>query len=298
MKKPLQIFSIVLSLFIILVIGLFIYPFYNPEDKSGDGKLDIIVSFYPSYDIAKNIVGDYANVEQIIPFGMEPHSFEPSPKDMIKIVNGELFIYTGEHLDHWAEEIAEMSMDSYKFLKLSPSVEIVDEDPHFWLSFSNFKKMVNAIADRLSEMAPQLAGEFQKNRDRYLAEVSELESKFRDGLQNCKLDSVIVNHNAFGYLEREFGFKTVPIMGFSPDEKPSAKKLVEITSLVKKHNISTIFFEELASDSIAQSISNETGAEVSSLSPLGNIAPEDAEKGYLNLMAKNLKNLREALICQ
>jgi zinc transport system substrate-binding protein len=298
MKKTAQIFGIVLSLFIVLIIGLFIYPFYNPDEKTGNGKIDIVATFYPTYDISKNIVGDLANVEQVIPFGVEPHSFEPTPQNMLKIINSELFIYTGEHLDEWANEVANSTIYKENFLKLAPFVEIVNDDPHFWLSFSNFKKIIVAIEERISKIDPENSAIYKENRDGYLAQVENLENRFKTELGNCKLQKVIVNHNAFQYLSREFNFQTIPVMGLSPDEQPSAKRVGEIIELSKDGEISTIFFEELASDKVAQSISKESGLKVSSLSPVGNVPANKSNDGFLKIMSQNLENLKEALDCQ
>jgi zinc transport system substrate-binding protein len=279
------------------ILGVFIYPFYNPE-KRNDGKLDIAVSFYPPFDIVRNIAGDVANVHQIIPFGTEPHSFEPTPKNMITIFNSELFIYSGEHVDLWASEIAETSVDRDKFLNLSKFVEVVDEDPHFWLDFSNFKNMVMIITEKMVEAEPEYETVFERNRDLYLQKFEKLENDFKDGLAECKLDSVIVNHNAFQYLAKNLEFQTIAIMGLSPEEQPSAKKLSEIADLVKEKNITTIFFEELAPQNIVNTLSSETGVSVSQLSPLGNIEPDRVENGYIELMYENLQKLQKGLLCK
>ena len=87
-------------------------------------------------------------------------------------------------------------------------------------------------------------------------------------------------------------------MGLSPDDKPSAKAISDIIDIVKNQNVSTLFFEELASDSVIKTIAKETGVKISSLSPLGNVAPEQVNQGYIHLMLNNLIKLQEALHCQ
>jgi zinc transport system substrate-binding protein len=294
----LKVFSILFGFIIFLILALFIYPFYNPsENLENGGKARVSVTIYPTYDIVKNIAGDLIDFQQIIPFGQEPHSFEPTPKDIMRISNSQLFIYTGEHVDMWASELADTSKND-KFLRLSESVKVVNNDPHFWLSFENFKIMIKEITANLSNIDPKNSPIFEQNMALYLEKVEKLEDDFRNGLKSCKLDTIIVNHNAFQYLGREFNFKSVSIMGLSPDDKPSAKVLAEIINNVKEHNISTIFFEELASDSVAKTIAGESGAKISSLSPLGNISPDDVNVGFVPLMYKNLEKLREALDCQ
>jgi len=275
-----------------------IYPFYNP-DQAGkrESRLSVAVSFYPIYEIVNRVGGEDVYLKQIIPFGTEPHSFEPTPRDMMEIGNSQLFIYNGL-IDPWAKSIADSFPREKSNINLSKYVDIDNNDPHYWLNLENYKKMIVTITEMMSQLNPENSEKFNANAKRFIDEVNSLNTKYQDGLKECKFDTIIVNHNAFGYLSREYNFNTVAIMGLSPDEKPSAKKVAEIIDTIKERSVKTIFFEELASDSVIQSISSETGAKVSSLSPLGNIDPEDIDSGFIKLMEINLERLREALDCQ
>jgi zinc transport system substrate-binding protein len=275
-----------------------VYPFYNPDQAGKRGnRLSVAVSFYPIYDIVKNIGGDRIYLKQIIPFGTEPHSFEPTPKDMMEIGNSQLFIYNGL-IDPWAKSIADNFPREKSNLNLSTAVIIENGDPHYWLDFENYKKMINSVLEKMVSLDVQNEQFFRANADKLIKEVISLESEYDTNLNSCKNNNIIVNHNYFQYIAKKYGFETTPIMGLSPDEKPSAKQVAEIIDIVKEKNISTIFFEELVSSSIAESISRETGAKVSSLSPLGNVSPERVNDGFIELMRGNLRELKEALDCQ
>jgi len=296
LKSSLIIFSVLVT----IILSLFVFPFYNPDSGNSEqnGKLTVTVTIYPTYDIVKNIAGDKVNLFQIIPFGREPHSFEPTPKDIIRISNSQLFIYTGMSVDSWAINLGDMAKKRDKFIKLADSSKIIDNDPHFWLDTENFKNMATKISENIMKLDPINQKFYQANLTKYLKKLDRLNSDYQNGLNSCKLDSIIVNHNAFKYLERAYNFRSFAVMGISPDDKPSAKALADIVDIVKEKNVSTIFFEELVSSNVIDTIANETGVEVSSLSPLGNIAPEQVKIGYINLMYKNLDRLKEALICQ
>ena len=296
LKSP----SLIFALLILVVLAIFVFPFYNPDSDENrqNGKLTISVTIYPSYDIVKNIAGDRVNLFQIIPFGQEPHSFEPTPKDIIRISNSQLFIYTGLHIDEWARDLGDIAKKGDKFIKLSEVSKIVDNDPHFWLDINNLKKMAAKIAENIIRLDPKNSSFYQTNLDKYLKSLEKLDLDFKNGLKNCKLDSIIVNHNAFQYLGRSYGFKSFSVMGLSPDDKPSAKSLANIVDVVNEQNVSTIFFEELASSNVIDTIANETGVKTSSLSPIGNVSPIKVDVGYVNMMYENLEKLEEALICQ
>jgi len=291
-------FSILFGILIVIILIIFVYPFYNPEHRDGENHLRVSVTIYPVYDIVKNIGGDKISLNQIIPFGREPHSFEPTPKDVMKISNSQLFIYTGTHLDEWAVGLTNFSKDSDKFLKLSESVKIVNGDPHFWLSIKNMEIVAKKIAERVEKLDPKNRNYYQTNLENYLKRLEKLHNDFKSELSRCEKDSIIINHDAFKYLARDYNFKTYAVMGLSPDDKPSAKALAEIVDIVKSNSISTLFFEELASSSVMDTIAKETGVKVSSLSPLGNVPPEKVDIGYIDLMEEMLNKLKEALVCK
>jgi zinc transport system substrate-binding protein len=294
----LKAFSIMFSVLLFVIVALFIYPFYNPESGKSDGKISVAVTIYPTYDIVKSIAKDRVNLHQIIPFGTEPHSFEPNPQDVMRITNSQLFIFTGAKVDYWADEFADFNPKDDKFMRLSEDITIINGDPHFWQSVANMKILASEIAGRLIELDSVNSAFYKENLSEYLAKLEKLSNDFQIGLSQCRLDSIVVNHDAFNYLAKDYNFKSYSVMGLSPDERPSAKTIAEIIESVKKHNISTLFFEELASGSVIETIAKETGVKVSILSPLGNVEPTKVEDGYVNLMYENLTKLREALDCQ
>jgi zinc transport system substrate-binding protein len=288
--------SILIGTILFLIIALFIYPFYNPN-SSKSGKLKIVVTIYPIYDTVKNIGREKIDLIQIVPFGQDPHSFEPTPQSMMGIANSRLFIYTGEHIDEWASELADTS-DQNRFMRIAEDIQIINNDPHFWQSIENMKIIAKEIAGKLSALDSENSIFYAKNLELYLQKLEGLAENYKNGLKNCQRNSIVVNHDAFQYLARDFKFKTLPVMGISPEAQPSAFALAETVKLVKLNKVTTIFFEELASSSIAETLAKETGAKTSVLSPLDNVQPEKVELGYIHIMEENLKKLQEALICQ
>ena len=270
--------------------------FYNPN-SSKSGKPKIAVTIYPIYDTVKNIGREKIDLIQIVPFGQDPHSFEPTPQSMMEIANSRLFIYTGEHIDEWASELADTS-DQNRFMRIAEDIQIINDDPHFWQSIENMKIIAKEIAGKLSALDSENSIFYAKNLELYLQKLEGLAENYKNGLKNCQRNSIVVNHDAFQYLARDFKFKTLAIMGISPEAQPSAFALAETVKLVKLNKVTTIFFEELASSSIAETLVKETGAKTSVLSPLGNVQPEKVELGYIHIMEENLKKLQEALICQ
>ena len=118
-------------------------------------------------------------------------------------------------------------------------------------------------------------------------------------LSVCEKQDVIVSHDAFGYLAREYNFNTIAIAGISPDEEPSSKTLATLTKIALSKNIKHIFFETTVSPKLSETIAREIGGSVLVLNPLESLTQHEVQLGedYVTVMKTNLENLRTALIC-
>ncbi|PKG21730.1 metal ABC transporter substrate-binding protein [Niallia nealsonii] len=287
------------------------------KEKSKTEKIKIVTTFYPMYEFTKQIAGDAADVELLIPSTMEPHDWEPTPKDMGNIQNASLFIYNSEYMETWAADIKKSVRDSkVKFIEASKGITLEEgeeeheheheeenhehehthaKDPHVWLSPVLAQKEVATITDALINADPSYKEVYEKNSEAYIEDLKELDNKYRTALQNVTKKELITQHAAFHYLTNEYGMAQVPIAGLSPDEEPSAQKLAELQKFAKEHNVKVIYFEELASPKIAKTLALEIGAKTEVLSTLEGISEEDQKKGmdYISVMENNLEKLVE-----
>lgn len=280
-------------------------PKTNPTDK-----INIVASFYPLADFAQNIAGDYAEVINITPPGAEPHEFEPTPKDLAKIYDADLFILNGRGLDAWAEKILpELQAKNITIIKISDYLEVIQNDdadssehqydPHFWLDPINVIKQTDIIANALVKIDSARTKEYNQNRDSFKKQLLQLDQDFASGLTNCKSREIITTHDAFGYLAKRYNLTTFHVLGLSSEEEPSPKQIAGIANLAKQKNIKYIFFETTVDQKLSQTIANEIGAQTLVLHPLESLGEEDikAGKNYISVMKNNLDNLKTALLC-
>ncbi len=174
-------------------------------------------------------------------------------------------------------------------------------DPHIWLDFENAKIIAKNIADALEIADPQNAQFYQNNLKDYEEKLAALDEDYKSTLSTCKTKTIIYGgHYAFGYLAKRYGLEYVAAQGFSPDAEPTAKDLISLTEQIKKENISYIFYEELASPKIAETLSRETNTKMLLLNGAHNLTKEDYENGatFISIMEKNLENLSIGLDCQ
>ena len=145
-------------------------------------------------------------------------------------------------------------------------------------------------------MDPEHADDYSANAADLDTELSALDREYAAGLSSCERDTIVVSHNAFGYLGR-YGLYVEPISGLSPDAEPTAADLARLQELIKSDGITTVFGERLVSPKLAQSLADDMGIRSEILDPIEGLSPETADDDYLSLMRANLAALREANGC-
>ncbi len=302
---------------IFIVILVFIIIFNIPKKTNSSGakspKIKIVTTLFPLYDFAKNIGGDYVEVSLLLPPGVEAHAFEPKPSDIAKISEADIFIFTGRFMEPWVEDITK-SINNKKLIIVDASIgvkmitELIQDpnnlkpsyDPHVWLSYDNDKIIVKNISQALISYDQKNSDYYSQNLADYQNKLSELDAKYASSLANCQNKEIIYGgHYAFGYLANRYGLKYSAAQGLSPNSEPSAQDIIDLIKKIKADKIQYIFYEELSSPKIAETISSETGAKMLLLNAAHNISLDDFTNNisFLSIMEENLINLKEGLKC-
>ena len=156
--------------------------------------------------------------------------------------------------------------------------------------------MADAVAEGLAEVDADGAATYRANAEELRAELEDLDAEFTDGLAACERDTVVVSHEAFGYLER-FGVHFEGIAGLTPDAEPTPAVLAELEELIASEGITTVFSERLASPAMAESLASDTGVETAVLDPIEGPGDGDGATDYVALMQQNLAALQQANGC-
>ncbi|MDF1883403.1 zinc ABC transporter substrate-binding protein [Sulfurimonas sp. SAG-AH-194-C21] len=309
-----KIFKIVAVLLVILSLFLELIIFSSDTDKQSAKPL-VSVSTFSLYDITKHIAKESIEIVNILPFGVDPHNFELTPKIMAKIERSTLVLYSGAGLEPWIEKISFSvePIDMSKYVSLRQlegderdSHEHHDEhcshgelDPHYWLDFDNMKKMARVISNELIAILPKNKVMYEKNRDTYIKMLNSLDSHYKTELKSCKIPNVILNHNSLGYLADRYDFHVHSLSGLSPEAEPTASDIKRVLQEIHESGISTIFYESFVNDKVIQSISKDSKVGIEVLHPLGNITGDEASlnASYESLMLQNLEKLTKAMLC-
>lgn len=270
--------------------------------KTGDnketGKLKVTASFYTMYDFAKKIAGDKADVSVMVPSGIEPHDWEPSTSDILDLEKADMFIYNGGGMEPWANDIlSSLQNKRLTVAQASNGIAAIESDPHVWLDPENAKAELLNIKNAFAGADPENAAYYEDNYSKYAAEFDSLDIEFSETLKPLPGRDIVVAHEAFSYLCAAYGLNQIAIEGVAADSEPSPARMAEIVNLVKERGVKVIFFEELISPKVAETIASETGVQTAVLNPIEGLSEQAIAAGedYFSVMRKNLAELKKTL---
>jgi zinc transport system substrate-binding protein len=172
-------------------------------------------------------------------------------------------------------------------------------DPHVWLDPVLMRRVVAQVRTALTKADRAGKARYARNARALDAELIALDHRYRDGLATCARDEIVTAHDAFGYLARRYGLRQEGVAGLAPDSEPDAKRLAQLSDLVAREGVTTVFTESLLSPRIADTLAREARVHTAVLNPLEGLTDKERARGddYLTVMDANLAKLRAALGC-
>jgi zinc transport system substrate-binding protein len=273
------------------------------DSARASDRLDVVVALYPYAFVTERVGGDGVEVTNLTKPGGEPHDLELSPQQVASVGESDLVVYSRGFQPAVDEAVDQQGSDSA--LDVLSTVELRGpaeeehgdehgQDPHIWLDPVRLGVVAGAVAERLAQLDPDGAEGYRSRAEALQQELGVLDNELRAGLSSCERTQVVTSHDAFGYLTEAYGLEQIPVAGLSPDDEASPRRLAEVAAQAAEDGVTTIFFEELVSPKVAQSLAREVGARAEVLSPLES-EPENGD--YLSAMRENLARLRAALDC-
>lgn len=301
----------------------------GPEGE--EGPLNVVTTLFPYYDFVRQVAGDRVRLTLVVPAGMDSHSFEPTPADMITIQEADLLICNGGAMEQWLAQVLEASdTSSMKVLTMMDYVDVLEEelvegmedqdhdheheahdeendghemeieyDEHIWTSPVNAMKIVEIIRRTLAQEDPENAAYYEEREASYQEELKEVDAGFRQVAAQEKRNLFIVADKfPFRYLADTYGWSyRAAFSGCSTDTEPSARTIAYLIDKIREEEIPAVYYLELSSHSTARVISEETGAKQLLLHSCHNVTRREFDQGvtYLQLMRQNVENLRQGL---
>jgi zinc transport system substrate-binding protein len=295
---------------IILIFSLiFILSSCTIKDNSSsfptNGKLNVVASFNPISEFAKEIGGNRINVYTVVPNGTDPHDFEIRTSDMKAIAKADVFIINGLGMENWAESaisaankstlgIVDATANIKPIINMDKS-EIKDHgmyDPHSWLSLNSAKLEAFNIKEALVKADPNGKTYYENNYLKFAGQLEELNTEYQKKFKNVRNKNFVTGHAAFAYLCRDFGLNQESVENIFAEGEPTPKKMEELIKFCKNNNVSTVFVEDMVSPKVSQTLANEVNAKVEKIYTLES---NETGKSYIETMRVNLENIYQSL---
>lgn len=283
----------------------------QPEKPHDETKLQIVCTSFPAYDFAREIAGDRAELTLLIKPGSEVHSYEPTPKDMIRIQESDLFICNGGESEQWAKTLITPELNTIYMMDCVDTVEesangiynAEDGEPeldeHVWTSPLNAIKISEEICNALCKLDTDNAEAYKTNFTAYKAQLMALDREFRQVIKNSgKHTLVFADRFPMRYFALEYGLDCYAAFpGCSSETEPSAKTVAYLIDRVREDKIPAVLYMEFSNQKMADVICEDTGCKKLPFYSAHSVSAEQFEQGvsYLDLMRINLNSLKEAL---
>lgn len=311
----------IISVIICILLPLTVFAGCSTKNTE-NGKIKIVTTVFPAYDFAKAVCGDLADITLLLPPGSESHSFEPTPADMVKAEQCDIFIYNGGESDKWVQSLIDSSKnDRRKVIKMLECVTLLTEeyvegmhtedahgddhthtedfDEHVWTSPVNAVSIAQKIVESAAVADEKNAQIYMANFDDYKKKLDSLDNRFKAIVENAKRKTVIfADRFPVRYFTEQYGldyFAAFP--GCASQTDTNAATIIFLIDKVKSENIPAVFYIEMSNGKTADTICESTSATKLLFHSCHNISKDDMENGetYLSLMNKNADNLEIAL---
>jgi ABC-type Zn uptake system ZnuABC Zn-binding protein ZnuA len=281
---------------------------------SGSVKLQVVTTVSPLTDIAKNVAGNSAEVEGIIPEGVDSHTFEPTPESAKLLAGADLVLLNGLHLEDPTLELAESnaSDDAVIYLlgdhTISKHEQIYDfsfpksggkPNPHLWMDVANAITYTELIRDQMAEADPANAARYRSNAEAYLTTLHELDEAVQHAVDTIPEQNraLLTYHDSFAYFAKHYGMRVIGAIQPSDFAEPSARDVAALIDQIKAEHVPAIFGSEVFPSPVLKQIADETGAKFEDSLRDDDLPGEPGEDphSYVGLMLYDVKTMVEDL---
>lgn len=307
---------IIISSIFILSVLIGLVELGSRLQKKEENKANIVTTIFPAYDFARGVIGNSNDIELLVKPGVEVHSYDPSPVDIVKIQNAKMFIYIGGENETWVDEILDsVDTSNMKIIRLMDYVDVLEEeiiegmqvedkddieyDEHIWTDPKNAVKFVQEIAKSMEEMDEQNVEKYEQNAQNYIEQIENIDEEIENIVQNAKRNELIFGDRfPFRYLTERYGLTyKAAFPGCSAETEVSSGTLAYLIKKIKEENIPVVLYIEMSTRKIADILTEETGAKAMLLHSCQNVSKKEFQSGvtYVSIMRENINTLKEAL---
>jgi len=261
--------------------------------------LKFAATFFPHYDILRNVVGDKAQALDILPPNADPHTFELTPKQVKELQATKIIFKIGSGIDDYIDVIKDsipgVTLKTVDWgINILSSTDFEDKgiNPHYWLSVANSKIITQNIADEVSMIDSQNKDYYQNNARAYIGKLNNLETEVNNQLKDLSTRDLITFHNAWPYFAKEFDLNILASFEPFPGQEPTPQYLKNLGEQIKKYKVKVIFAEKQFSSQSIDSFAQDSGLKIYTLNTMESGTANDS---YISIMEQNAKIINQAL---
>lgn len=296
MTAPKPKISILFSLFLLLISSSL------SASETTENRL-MMTSIRPLELVLREIVGPNVSVLSLISPLQSPHTYDPTPKDLMNLEKSTVFFYVSPTLDAW---VVRSQLESPKTIEtlawVKNKVEIShdhhdhghhhdDFDPHFWMNPLTVNEILGSLVEKLCEVFKDHCDEFKLNSNKFSTKLSQLDQEIAAELKPFKNEALLSAHPFLGYFARQYKLRQLGAVETVPGKTPTAKDIISLTKLVKKEDIKALFSEPQISIRSIEVLAEGTGLKIVQLDPQG---ADPKIKTYRDLIWWNTQKIKEA----
>ena len=280
------------------------------------GKSQVVATTTIVGDVVKNIAGESAQVEVLMPIGSDPHSFQPTPQDVAKVAHADLIFANGAGLETFLQPMLQNAGSKAEVVPVSQRIPLLQSqeldipnatqsggkpagDPHTWLDPQNVITWTLTIEQNLIQVDPAHTQAYTANAEAYRAKLRDLDSWIRQQVDQIPPENrrLVTGHVAFTYFAKDYGFQQIGavIPAYSTLAEPSAQDVARLEDTIRKLGVKAIFVEEAANPALSERVARDTGAKLVQLYIPSLTSPNGPAPTYLDLMRYDVKAIVEAL---
>jgi len=295
-------------------------PELRAANLAGGGKLQVVATTGIVGDVVKNVAGDRIELTTLIGPGQDPHTYQPTPRDIAAIETAHLVFLNGFHLEEGLESTIDAAAGKGSPVvsvsvgiqprpsspdqgsSQTPDAQAQDHlagDPHVWFDPANVKIWTENIEKSLSALDPSNAATYRANAAAYARHLEELDAAIRTQVALIPADrrKLVTDHEALGYFAARYGFQVLGavIPSVSTSAEPSGGELAALVDVIRAEGVPAIFIGTTTNPKVADLVARETGAQVLSLHT-GETGPAGSEaETYLGMMRANVDTIVKGL---
>ena len=291
-------------------------PELSPVSLGEGEKLRVVATTSIVADVVSNVGGHNIELTELLPRGTDPHSYQPTPRDLRTVADAHVVFANGAGLEEFLDEMLENAGGDAAVIHVSHGIEFLESegahehageehsheaiDPHVWFNPHNVIAWVHNIEHTLSELDPANAEDYEANAHAYEEALEELDAWIRKQVAQISEENreLVTDHRMFAYFADEYGFEQIGtvVPGYSTLAEPSAQQLANLQEAIQEYDVPAVFVGANVNPKVSEQVAKDTGTELvqfytGSLSESGDPAGTylDYMRYHVNVIVSALK---------